>query len=56
MKVQWMGQTVINAGGENIILLLVFGGLQRLLSDSVQLDVADVMIFGETASAPADDD
>lgn len=45
----------IKGGGGNIILLLVFGGLQRLLSDSMQLDVADVMVFGEAASAPADD-
>lgn len=44
----------IKGGGQNL-LLLVFGGLQRLLSDSMQLNVVDVMVVGEGASVPADD-
>lgn len=42
-------------GGGTLILLLVLWTLHRPLSDSMQLDVADVMVVGEPASAPADD-
>lgn len=38
-----------------VCLLPDSGALQRLLPDAVQLDAADVMVAGQTASAPAHD-